>query len=123
MNRQSVLQAVMQLGGLLAVIQFSTAQGTSVDCPGGGEKVLCNENQVAICWVSQDSTLERCLTPPEGVSGITLDLWLLSYVLNDTITVTDESIGSYREIIKKRRWEGKDYKVAFSLPDTWKGSR
>jgi hypothetical protein len=113
---------LIQLGGLIAMCQLSLAQGTWVDCPGKEERVICGEDQVAICWVSEDSSYERCLTPPGNLADRSLDIWLLSYVLDDTITVTDESIHAYQDIIKKRVWEGKTYKVAFSLPGSWKGT-
>lgn len=114
---------IIQLSGLLVTCGTTVAQGTSVECPGSENVVLCSENQVAICWIGHRDLSERCLTPPEGVEGLDLDLWLLSYVLDDTLTVTDESIESYREIIKRGKWEGSTYKVAFSLPGTWKGTR
>jgi len=108
---------------MLTMLQGSHAQQVTVDCSEGKGKVICTENQVAICWVGEDSSTQRCLTPPEGVTGLSLDVWLLSYVFDDTVTVTDKSVESYREIIKAGKWESSAYKVAFSLPRTWKGSR
>jgi hypothetical protein len=123
MNQHTAFRAVVQMGLLFAMAQGTRSQEVSVECPGGAGKVRCEFDQVAVCWINDGSSLERCLTPPEGVNGLALDLWLLSYVLDDTITVTESSVESFREIIRKGMWEGGAYKVAFSLPGTWRGSR
>ncbi len=123
MIQSTVFQIALQLGGIVTMLQESHAQQTTVDCPEGKGKVICTETQVAICWVGEDSASQRCLTPPEGVTDLSLDVWLLSYVFDDTVTVTDKNVESYREIIKAGKWEGAAYNVTFSLPSTWKGTR
>ncbi|MDH4070140.1 MAG: hypothetical protein OEV30_06925 [Ignavibacteria bacterium] len=104
-------------------LQAAAAQGTVVECPGTGLRFTCGESQVAICWVSNEGSAEECLTPPDGLSGLPLDLWLLSYVLDDTLTVTTMSVGKYLNILEKGRWESGDYRVTFTLPADWNGTR
>jgi hypothetical protein len=92
----------------------------SCDCksPPGG-RIRCEDNQVAICRISQDGTVNgTCITPPGSAgSGEELRAWLLGLLLNRPVTKEEVRQPNYRQMLTQGRLQAPNGDtVTFKLP-------
>jgi hypothetical protein len=81
-----------------------------------GEEVRCEDRQAAICKVEGRAVYGRCSTPPQNTTGLELSAWLLSRVLEQSVTPDEVAQGKYDVILQEKRWESENRIVTFTLP-------
>lgn len=104
---------------IVSICCTTYGQRREIDCDRPpGERISCENRQAAICKVQDGHVYGYCQTPPNGKTRSEIEAWILSFIFDRTITVTEVQENQlFQSVLRRSYAEVGNAKIRFSIPD------